>query len=49
MSSASLNIQLLIEDHDEAINSDKDNCTTENIEKLEKLRQNLEDKKGYVM
>ena len=42
-------MQLLREDHNEAINAAKDNCTTETIEKLEKLRQTLEDKKCYAM
>ena len=48
-SSDGLNMQLLIEDHNEAINAAKDNCTTETIEKLEMLCQTLEDKKCYAM
>ena len=42
-------MQLLGEEHDEALNAAKDNSTTETIEELEKLRQTLEDNKGYVM
>ena len=44
-SSDGLNMQLLREEHDESINAAKDICTTETIENLEKLCQNLEDKK----
>ena len=46
---AGLNMQLLREEHDEALNSSKDNGTTETIEELENLRQTLEYNKGYVM
>ena len=48
-SSTCLNLYLLRKEHDESINAARDNCTTETSEKLEKLRQTLEDKKGYVM
>ena len=47
--SAGLNTSVLREEHDEAINTSKDNCTTETIEKLEKWHQTLKDNKGYVM
>ena len=39
----------LKEEHDGALNDAKDNGTTENIEELDKLRQNPEDKKFDVM
>ena len=48
-SSACLNMQRLIEEHDEALNAAKDKGTKENIEELEKLRQTLEETKGDVM
>ena len=47
--SVGLNMQLMIEEHDEALNAAKNNSTTETIEELEKLRQTLEDNKGYFM
>ena len=40
-----LNIQKLIEEHNEALNASKDNGTTETIEELYKLRKTLEYKK----
>ena len=39
----------LRKEHYEALNSTKDNDTTEIIEELERLRQILEDKKGDMM
>ena len=48
-SSARFDTQKLREEHDEALNSAKDNGTTETIEELYKLRQTLGDKKGDVM
>ena len=44
-----LNMQLLREEHDEALNAAKDHGTTETIEFRDKLRQTLEDKIGDVM
>ena len=44
-SSVRLNIQRLIEEHEEALNAAKENGTTETIEKLDKLRHILEEKK----
>ena len=38
-------MQQLIEENYEFLNADKENGTTENIEELGKLRQNLEEKK----
>ena len=46
---ACLNMQQPREEHDEVRNATKDNRTIETIEELEKLRQNLEDKRGNVM
>ena len=43
------NMQLLREEHDEALNAAKDNSTLEIIEQLDELRQTLEDKEGDVM
>ena len=40
-SSARLNMQQLVEVHDEVMNDSKDNGTTETIEELYKLRQTL--------
>ena len=40
-----MNIQKPREECYEALNTAKDNITTENIEELDNLRQNLEDKK----
>ena len=37
-------MQRLREEHDEALNSTKDNSTTETIEEHDKLRQNMEEK-----
>ena len=48
-SSASLNTKLLREEHNEALNTTKDNGPTETIEEIEKLRQTPENKKGDVM
>ena len=48
-SSARLNIQRLKEEQDEAMNSAKDNDTTENIEELDKFRKILEDKKLMLL
>ena len=39
-----LNTQQLREEHDKALNAAKENGTTETIEELDKLSQNLEDK-----
>ena len=47
--SARLNIQKLIEEHHEALNSDKDSGTTVIIESLDKLGLTLEGGKGDVM
>ena len=41
-SSACLNMQQLREQHDEALNADKDNVTIETIEQIDKLIQVLE-------
>ena len=43
-SSSRLNIQKLREEHNEALNAVKGNGTTETIEELDKLCQNLEEK-----
>ena len=43
-SSACLNIQRLREEHKEALNSAKNNGTTETIEELDKLCQTIEEK-----
>ena len=48
-SSVHLGIQWLIEEHDEVLNSAKDNGTTETIEEIEKFCQILEDQKGDAM
>ena len=42
-------MQLLREEHDEALNASKDNSTLEIIEQLDKLRKTIEDKEGGVM
>ena len=47
--SVDMNMQLLKEGHDEEKSSSKENCTSETIEEIEKLCQNLENKEGYVM
>ena len=44
-SSTSLNMKQLREEQNELLNYTKDNGTTETIEELDKLRQNMEDKK----
>ena len=44
-----LNMHQLIEEHDKVLNAAKEKGTTETIEELEKLHQNMEDKKGDVM
>ena len=42
-------MQKLREEHDEALNNTKDGGTTETIEELDKLHQNLEGGKGDVV
>ena len=39
------NMQQLIEEHDDVLNAARDNGTTETIEELDKLHQNMEYKK----
>ena len=46
---AHLNMEILGEEHDEALNATKDNGTTKTIEELEELRQTMDDKKRDVM
>ena len=48
-SSARLNMQQLIEEHDEALNAAKDNGTTKTVKEVETFRQILKDKEGDVM
>ena len=48
-SSVCLNKQVLREEHDEAMNTTKDNGTTYTIVEIEKLHQNVDDKIGDVM
>ena len=43
-----LNMQRLREERDEALNAAKDNGTTETIEELDKLSQNLEEKMYFL-
>ena len=49
MRSAHLNMQLLREDYDEALNAAKGNGTAETIKELYKLRQIMDDKKVDFM
>ena len=47
--SARLNMQQLIEEHDEVLNAAKDNGTTKTVKEVETFRQILKDKEGDVM